>query len=177
MHAAMNAFEQQGKIGEGAFGTVIQAKRLATGELVAIKKVRLRQDESGKVVREMMALQKLCHPNVSAKAAAAHLSNLRLASHRACWSRSSPCTRPFRTPAPLAVGETVILLAPPSPFSRRFNRGKQGGVSKMTELSRRRLGALMFVCDLMRTDLRKLMHSADAPFDPSQIKAVMMQVR
>ena len=27
----------------------------------------------------------------------------------------------------LAVGETVILLHPPSPFSRCFNRGEEGG--------------------------------------------------
>lgn len=60
----MHNFEQLGKIGEGAFGSVSKARNCTTGEIVAIKKVRLRQDESGKVVREMMALQQLDHPNV-----------------------------------------------------------------------------------------------------------------
>ena len=32
----------------------------------------------------------------------------------------------------VAVGETFILLTPPSTFSRCFNRDKKGGVSKMT---------------------------------------------
>ena len=35
----------------------------------------------------------------------------------------------------LAVGETVILLHPPSTVSRFFNMDENGGVSKMTELS------------------------------------------
>ena len=37
--------------------------------------------------------------------------------------------------AVVAVGETVILLHPPSTFSRSFNRDRKGCVSNMTELS------------------------------------------
>ena len=55
-----------GKIGEGAFGTVVQAVELTTGELVAIKKVRLRSDaqERLRVSREILCLQRLSHANV-----------------------------------------------------------------------------------------------------------------
>jgi cell cycle related kinase len=54
------------KIGEGAFGSVVQAQDLAAGDLVAIKKVRLRSDELERLrlAREILALQRLQHPNV-----------------------------------------------------------------------------------------------------------------
>ena len=54
------------KVGEGAFGTVVQAEELATGEVVAIKKVRLRSDELERLrlSRELLALQRLEHAHV-----------------------------------------------------------------------------------------------------------------
>ena len=50
---------------------------------------------------------------------------------RGCWRGRSRCPR-----RPAAVGESsVICAAPPSTFSRCFNSGQQGGVSKMAVLS------------------------------------------
>ena len=40
-----------------------------------------------------------------------------------------------RAEAAVAVGETVILMAPPCTCTRCFNRDEQGGVVKLTELS------------------------------------------
>jgi len=60
-------FQQLGKIGEGTFGVVLRAKRIDTGEVVALKKVRLRRLEDGipkMVMREIQTLQHLQHPNV-----------------------------------------------------------------------------------------------------------------
>lgn len=60
-------FQQLGKIGEGTFGVVLRAKRVDTGEVVALKKVRLRRLEDGipkMVMREVQTLQHLQHPNV-----------------------------------------------------------------------------------------------------------------
>lgn len=57
---------ENSKIGEGAFGAVVQAEDLATGEIVAVKKVRLRSDEQERLrlAREILALRRLEHPNV-----------------------------------------------------------------------------------------------------------------
>lgn len=40
-------YEVLGRIGEGTFGEVHRARSLRTGELVAIKRVRLRDTEAG----------------------------------------------------------------------------------------------------------------------------------
>jgi serine/threonine protein kinase len=85
-------YEYVERIGEGTFGEVHKAKDVRTGELVAIKRVRLRDLDAGgglpwfsrlvlavppsnarimacadipnTALREMRSLQELCHPNV-----------------------------------------------------------------------------------------------------------------
>lgn len=55
------------KVGEGTFGQVFRAKLRETGEVVALKKVRLKRAEDGLAVatlREMKALERLRHANV-----------------------------------------------------------------------------------------------------------------
>mmetsp|Transcript_24168 Transcript_24168/g.61948 ORF Transcript_24168/g.61948 Transcript_24168/m.61948 type:complete len:336 (-) Transcript_24168:79-1086(-) len=56
-----------GRIGNGAFGEVKRAQNIETGEVVALKRVVIRQPKNGlpdNVLREMKALQCLEHPNV-----------------------------------------------------------------------------------------------------------------
>eukprot|EP01135_Chromosphaera_perkinsii_P004890 Nk52_evm10s303 gene=Nk52_evmTU10s303 len=56
-----------GRIGEGAHGVVFKAKHIATGEIVALKKVPLRKLEDGipnTALREIKALQAIDHQNV-----------------------------------------------------------------------------------------------------------------
>jgi len=54
-------------LGEGAFGVVKQYKCKSTNELVAIKKIRLKQAKAGinlSAIRELKTLQELDHPHI-----------------------------------------------------------------------------------------------------------------
>lgn len=55
------------KIGEGTYGTVYKAKIKATGQLVALKKIKLECEDEGvpsTAIREISLLKELDHPNV-----------------------------------------------------------------------------------------------------------------
>jgi cyclin-dependent kinase len=55
------------KIGEGTYGLVYKAKNKETGELVALKKIRLESEDEGTpstAVREISILKQLQHPNI-----------------------------------------------------------------------------------------------------------------
>uniref|UniRef100_A0A665UU88 Cell division control protein 2 homolog n=1 Tax=Echeneis naucrates TaxID=173247 RepID=A0A665UU88_ECHNA len=55
------------KIGEGTYGVVYKGRHKVTGQVVAMKKIRLESEEEGvpsTAVREVSLLQELKHPNV-----------------------------------------------------------------------------------------------------------------
>jgi cyclin-dependent kinase 1 len=55
------------KIGEGTYGVVYKGRNLHTGQVVAMKKIRLENDEEGipsTAVREVSMLKELHHPNI-----------------------------------------------------------------------------------------------------------------
>uniref|UniRef100_A0A8C7XTI1 Cell division control protein 2 homolog n=1 Tax=Oryzias sinensis TaxID=183150 RepID=A0A8C7XTI1_9TELE len=55
------------KIGEGTYGVVYKGRHKSTGQVVAMKKIRLESEEEGvpsTAVREVSLLQELKHPNV-----------------------------------------------------------------------------------------------------------------
>ena len=55
------------KLGEGTYGVVYKAQNLETGEIVAIKKIRLEKEDDGvpsTAIREISLLKNLKHPNV-----------------------------------------------------------------------------------------------------------------
>lgn len=55
------------KIGEGTYGVVYKARVIATGDIVAMKKIRLETQEEGvpsTAIREVAALTELDHPNI-----------------------------------------------------------------------------------------------------------------
>ena len=55
------------KIGEGTYGTVYKAKVKATGQMVALKKIKLEQEDEGvpsTAIREISLLKELDHPNI-----------------------------------------------------------------------------------------------------------------
>lgn len=63
----MEKFQKLEKIGEGTYGVVYKAKDKYTGELVALKKIRLEHEEEGvpsTAIREISILKELQHPNI-----------------------------------------------------------------------------------------------------------------
>lgn len=43
----MDRYEKLGKIGEGTYGVVYKARELNTGRMIALKKIRLEQEDEG----------------------------------------------------------------------------------------------------------------------------------
>lgn len=57
------------KVGEGTYGVVFKGKHKKTGELVAIKKIRMDSEDEGipsTAMREVSILKELKHPNIVA---------------------------------------------------------------------------------------------------------------
>jgi len=63
----VSRYQKLEKIGEGTYGTVFKARDKRTGELVALKKIRLESEDEGTpstAVREISILRQLQHPNI-----------------------------------------------------------------------------------------------------------------
>uniref|UniRef100_A0A8C3YRU7 cyclin-dependent kinase n=1 Tax=Catagonus wagneri TaxID=51154 RepID=A0A8C3YRU7_9CETA len=63
----MDMFQKVEKIGEGTYGVVYKAKNKETGQLVALKKIRLDLETEGvpsTAIREISLLKELKHPNI-----------------------------------------------------------------------------------------------------------------
>jgi serine/threonine protein kinase len=63
----LSKYEFLGKCGEGAYGVVEKAKHKETGELVALKKIKLESEDEGipsTAIREIALLKELQHPNI-----------------------------------------------------------------------------------------------------------------
>lgn len=63
----MDKYSKIEKIGEGTYGVVFKGKNKKTGQLVAIKKIRMESDDEGipsTALREISLLRELEHPNV-----------------------------------------------------------------------------------------------------------------
>ena len=60
-------YEKLEKLGEGTYGVVYKGNHKETGELVAIKKIRLEKEDDGvpsTAIREISLLKNLKHPNI-----------------------------------------------------------------------------------------------------------------
>lgn len=63
----MLQYEKVEKIGEGTYGVVYRARDRITGQIIALKKIRLEQEEEGvpsTAIREISLLKELQHNNV-----------------------------------------------------------------------------------------------------------------
>jgi serine/threonine protein kinase len=60
-------FRRIKKLGQGTFGVVYQAENTETGQMVAIKRIRLESDQEGvpcTAIREVSILKELNHENI-----------------------------------------------------------------------------------------------------------------
>ncbi len=60
-------FKKLEKLGEGTYGVVYKAQDKVTGEIVALKKIRLEKEDDGvpsTAIREISLLKGLRHPNI-----------------------------------------------------------------------------------------------------------------
>lgn len=63
----MDKYQKIEKIGEGTYGVVYKARNRMSGELVALKKIRLEAEDEGipsTAIREISILKELQHPNI-----------------------------------------------------------------------------------------------------------------
>lgn len=63
----MERYQKLEKIGEGTYGIVYKAKDRVTGEMIALKKIRLEAEDEGipsTAIREISLLKELRHPNI-----------------------------------------------------------------------------------------------------------------
>ena len=63
----MEAYQKLEKIGEGTYGVVYKAKNRETDAIIALKKIRLEQEDEGvpsTAIREISLLKELQHPNI-----------------------------------------------------------------------------------------------------------------
>uniref|UniRef100_A0A7S2K0W0 Cyclin-dependent kinase 2 homolog n=1 Tax=Leptocylindrus danicus TaxID=163516 RepID=A0A7S2K0W0_9STRA len=63
----MERYQKLEKIGEGTYGIVYKAKDRVTGEIIALKKIRLEAEDEGipsTAIREISLLKELQHPNI-----------------------------------------------------------------------------------------------------------------
>ncbi|XP_074871007.1 cyclin-dependent kinase 3 isoform X4 [Carettochelys insculpta] len=67
METFQDVFQKVEKIGEGTYGVVYKARNKQTGQLVALKKIRLDSETEGvpsTAIREISLLKELKHPNI-----------------------------------------------------------------------------------------------------------------
>lgn len=63
----MDRYQRLEKIGEGTYGVVYKAKDHETSDIIALKKIRLEQEDEGvpsTAIREISILKELVHPNI-----------------------------------------------------------------------------------------------------------------
>ena len=63
----LDKYQRMEELGQGTYGVVFKAKHKVTGEVVALKKIRLEKEDDGvpsTAIREISLLKGLKHPNI-----------------------------------------------------------------------------------------------------------------
>ena len=67
MKGRIDKYEKLERIGEGTYGVVYKARDVDTGQIYALKKIRLESEDEGipsTAIREIALLKELQHPNI-----------------------------------------------------------------------------------------------------------------
>merc|ERR1719271_879172 len=67
MKSKIDKYEKLQQVGEGTYGVVHKARDVDTGEIYALKSIRLENEEEGipsTAIREIALLKELQHPNI-----------------------------------------------------------------------------------------------------------------
>lgn len=67
MKGRIDKYEKIAQIGAGTYGVVYKARDVETGEIFALKKIRLESEDEGipsTAIREIALLKELQHPNI-----------------------------------------------------------------------------------------------------------------
>lgn len=67
LRSDLSRYKKLEKVGEGTYGVVYKALDRETGETIALKKIRLEDEEEGipsTAIREIALLKELEHPNI-----------------------------------------------------------------------------------------------------------------
>ena len=83
----MEKYEKVEKVGEGTYGVVYKVRNVRTDAILALKKIRLADEEEGvpaTAIREISLLKELSHPNIVA-----------LLGHCVGADERRPCQAPF----------------------------------------------------------------------------------
>ena len=116
----MEEYEKIEKIGEGTYGVVYKSKHRVTGDIVALKKIRLEQEDEGvppTAIREISLLKELQHPNIVGCDA---LRRAAVCGKRRASRTRAPRRRLAGSPASRAGvrGGRPEAVAPPGPLRR-----------------------------------------------------------
>ncbi|KAJ3373055.1 kinase subunit of RNA polymerase II carboxy-terminal domain kinase I [Allomyces arbusculus] len=98
-------YETLAQVGEGTYGKVFRARHPKTGQLVALKRIRIEKDRDGfpiTAVREMQLLQQVKHPNIIA------LNDVALETVANTGATESPTTTPAA--APMGQPQTYVYM-------------------------------------------------------------------
>jgi cyclin-dependent kinase len=67
MKAKVDKYEKLEQVGEGTYGVVCKARDIDSGEIVALKTIKLESEDEGipsTAIREIALLKELSHPNI-----------------------------------------------------------------------------------------------------------------
>lgn len=108
----MERYQKLEKIGEGTYGVVYKARDRVTNEVVALKKIRLEEEDEGipsTAIREISLLKELQHPNIVRLYDVVHterkltlVSSIWTTTSRSTWTSARtgsrlPCSSPSST--------------------------------------------------------------------------------
>jgi serine/threonine protein kinase len=165
---AVERYERLERVGEGTYGVVYKARDRQTGAVVALKKIRLEQEEEGvpsTAIREISLLKELAHPNVV---------RYDLGDRQpGCCARKRASSSLLPLPALTPARPRHAPRTPPLP--NKTHNQQQNSLHDVLHAESR----LYLVFEFLDLDLKRLMDSAgprEFGRDPRRVKLYLWQM-